>query len=939
MPKFAYRTRGQSSPQGKPKVYFCCHKEDFAPFFETISQEILELQNCAVWYDEEPEAPYEEESLLLDLSQMQLFVIPVTSRFLYQPCRAREVEFAYAFSHHIPVLPLMQESGLENAFNKICGDLQCLNKYDTDPTAIPYAEKLKNFLNSVLIGDEMAEKIRAAFDAYVFLSYRKKDRKYAQQLMRLIHENEFCRDIAIWYDEFLTPGENFNDSIKDALEKSKLFTLVVTPNLVNETNYVMTIEYPMALKEQKTVLPVELSPTDRQALKEKYEGIPDCTDSKDKEALSAAFLKAVQAMAIRENDSSPEHLFFIGLAYLGGVDVEVDHERAAALITSAADAGLPEAVGKLVNMYQNGETVPRDWNQVLFWQRKLADIYRRKYAETGEKEAERALFYALWHLGEWEQDRGLFADAESAFLEMYRISEENLERTKKTGYLRNLSVSCDLLGSAAEVCGDTENAVKWYEEALKAREIVLEKTSDPELAKRDLCVSYDKMGNFARDRGNLDEAETWYRKSFCLRKEMAEKNPSLQNRRNLTYCYHLLGDIEKERGNYTKAEEWYIKRTDLCSQLVEEENTDDLRYELSISYALLGLISENRIHYAEACAYYEQALFLKKELAEKQGTIQSLYDVSDLNIRLGNVLRQSGDYKEGRKRYEESLAVLEEIRKEIDTPQIYLELNDCYLFSGNLAEEEGNFDEAGAWYEKGRLISESLMKENPTVQAKRALLKVYKQFGGLELRMDRSAGVKKWYEKTLILSEDLSEETGAVSDRRELILCYMFFAKAAMDMGEIREAEEWLMKNLAVSRSLAEETGTVREWEAVADTYDWLAETAKTEGNKTAAKEWLEKSLTVYEKLAEETQRGDIYAAWAWVLYRFGVADQENTDWDAVRQAQDIFQELTEKYPDEADYKKKLIAVILTGINAPALSSEKGGEEDEWEWDDWEDNE
>ena len=62
---------------------------------------------------------------------------------------------------------------------------------------------------------------------------------------------KFCRDIAIWYDEFLIPGENFNDSIAAALEQSSLFALAVTPNLVNEPNYVMSIEYPMAKEAQK----------------------------------------------------------------------------------------------------------------------------------------------------------------------------------------------------------------------------------------------------------------------------------------------------------------------------------------------------------------------------------------------------------------------------------------------------------------------------------------------------------------------------------------------------------------------------------------------------------------------------------------------------------------------------------------------------------------
>ncbi|MCF0114870.1 MAG: toll/interleukin-1 receptor domain-containing protein, partial [Erysipelotrichaceae bacterium] len=221
-----YKTRGQSSPQGKAKIWFCCHPEDFKAYFEPICKEILDLQNCSIWYDEEPLSEYNEETFLSDLSQMRMMVVPVTSRFLYQSSRAREVEFSYAIEHHIPVLPLMQESGLESDFNRICGELQMLDKNKVDPTALPYEDKLKNFLNAILIGDKMAAKIREAFDAYVFLSYRKKDRKYAQELMRLIHENDFCRDIAIWYDEFLTPGENFNSEIGAALDKSKLFAMV-----------------------------------------------------------------------------------------------------------------------------------------------------------------------------------------------------------------------------------------------------------------------------------------------------------------------------------------------------------------------------------------------------------------------------------------------------------------------------------------------------------------------------------------------------------------------------------------------------------------------------------------------------------------------------------------------------------------------------------------
>ena len=206
MAKLGVKTRGNSSSQGKRRVWFCAHPMDYKTFFEPISEEILSKQNCAIYYDAEPEKDWDAESFYADLSQMNLFVMPVTTRLLTTDNRALTVEFVYAQEHHIPVLPLMQESGLEELFNQKCGDIQFLVKNERDVTAISYDEKLEKFLSSVLIGDELAEQVRNAFDAYIFLSYRKKDRKYAQELMHLIHENDFCRDIAICYDDFLTPG-------------------------------------------------------------------------------------------------------------------------------------------------------------------------------------------------------------------------------------------------------------------------------------------------------------------------------------------------------------------------------------------------------------------------------------------------------------------------------------------------------------------------------------------------------------------------------------------------------------------------------------------------------------------------------------------------------------------------------------------------------------
>lgn len=370
------------NPQGRPKVYFCCHPNDFDNYFELISNEILEKQKCTIWYAENEDERNDE--YLSNLKEFQLFVMPVTTNLLCTENVALDVEFNFAIENHIPVLPLLQEPGLENLFNQKCGDLQFLDKQNTDITAISYSDKLDKYLSSVLIGDELAEKIRAAFDAYVFLSYRKKDRKYAQELMRLIHKNEFCRDIAIWYDEFLTPGENFNDSIIHAIQKSGLFVLTVTPNLVNEKNYVMNEEYPLAQKEGKIILPAEMVETNKKDLISSFKDIPECINARNEDEFSDTLLRSIKEIAIKENKKTPEHNFFIGLAYLNGIDVEVDRDKALNLIKGSAEENMIEAIRQLVQMYYTGIAVERDFQQASYWQKKKVALLEKFISESQE---------------------------------------------------------------------------------------------------------------------------------------------------------------------------------------------------------------------------------------------------------------------------------------------------------------------------------------------------------------------------------------------------------------------------------------------------------------------------------------------------------------------------------------------------------------------------
>ena len=383
MAAFLYKTKGGADPKGKPRVYFTCHPEDFEAYFTKIWEDISATHDVALYYTADMTQTLDPEHLETDLGQMNLVVVPVTWKLLSQPNRAMDADIAYARQENVPILPIMMEQGLDALYSKPekFGKRQYLAPFASDLTAIRYEEKLKKHLESVLISDEMAKRVRAAFDAYIFLSYRKKDRKYANELMKLIHKNPEFRDIAIWYDEFLTPGESFAENIKRALENSKIFALLVTPNILEETdgkpNFVMAEEYPAAIKAEKAVLPAEMVKTDHDVLADKFPHIPDCADPQDEAAFKDRLLQSLQRIAISANNDDPEHNFLIGLAYLEGIDVEVNRDRGIEMITIAAEANLPEAMEKLYDIYRENLS----FGSEIEWAERIVDYYSDRYGE------------------------------------------------------------------------------------------------------------------------------------------------------------------------------------------------------------------------------------------------------------------------------------------------------------------------------------------------------------------------------------------------------------------------------------------------------------------------------------------------------------------------------------------------------------------------------
>lgn len=586
MAEFLVKTRGGASPKNKPRVYFTCHREDFSLYFNRICEDIFKTHDPAIYYTKDMNEPLDRSNIDIDLGRMNLFIVPVSLRLLKDRPRAMTTDIAFAKEHNIPILPFVMEPEIDDIYSSAenFGKRQYLSPNGYDATAISYEEKLRKSLDSILISDEMAGRIRAAFDAYVFLSYRKKDRGYANELMKIIHRIPGCRDIAVWYDEFLIPGESFIDNIERAMEQSKLVTLLVTPSLLEAGNFVMTEEYPAALRMGKEVLPTEMVATNHSELKEKFGGIPDPISTGDR-LFSDAFLNIVKSVAIRENDSEPEHNFLIGLAYLEGIDVEVDTARGIELITKAAEAELPEAMEKLRDMYFDGRGVEINYREAAKW----AELLGRKYTETLGAEHPKALdslnvlAVMLEAIGDHQSCIELTEELYGLFCHVH--GKEHPETV-------NL---LDILAAAYADIGNYDKALKISKEACELQEKILRKASK----KLETSVSPDKNSGgtphviSARlnlveryiETGDYQSAHQLCGETFVMCKDYLGDDHIA----TIT-CLGDLAVIYNAAGEYRDAFEINEMLYRKCRQIFGEGNPKTLTYlnNLSTNYASLG---------------------------------------------------------------------------------------------------------------------------------------------------------------------------------------------------------------------------------------------------------------------------------------------------------------------------------------------------------------
>lgn len=645
-------TRGQTSPIGKQSVYFAASKKDFG-YLNDVARHILGHIDVAVYYDDQNNT---ENTTDGELWGMDLIVVVLSKDALNGMCDTFSRVIPRAYTKNIPILPLAVENGVGGPFSNFCSvnhmnKMHVLYPNKTEAASLSFSQKLQDYLKNTLVEHEDRERIYRNFSGSAFLSYRKTDRAYAIDLIKLIQRNEECRDCAIWYDEYLTAGESYDAEIKSYIDFCPVFLFLVTDNMIKEDNYAIREEYKRAKELDKHIIVVDMIAQNHTLPAyivegNRYIGLQDIGN------LPAVISEYIEKKAFTDEEEKWNHTYYLGLAYVHGIGVEKDETYGSVLVETAAQKGLLKAMKTMVDLCMRR----KDIQSTIMWQGCLKEYYEKVFRNREDLESLQEYVKNLSYQGSYYE---LIPDANGmleCFGETLSLLQEYNGWETDEEILDTAIIACDKLGnlcygewnpSDASTVELLQRAQQYYmlenSYALKYDSIVKSFR-----AKRYIYTSMMRIADIlSYTTTPIDEVIAEYKKVLVLMHQADDETPCHDSRADLFGCYQRLAELYV-RKSAELAMPYALKMLDYARQtwLEQYEMRRCLKYALALEFTAklqveLGEIKE-AIRNLNKATQAREAFFetrLKMGMKEKDTIYAMICDsflLFDLHLSQGN---------------------------------------------------------------------------------------------------------------------------------------------------------------------------------------------------------------------------------------------------------------------------------------------------------------
>lgn len=415
--------------------------------------------------------------------------------------------------------------------------------------------------------------------------------------MRTIHNIHSLRNVSIWYDEFISSGENWSGRIGEAIKNSDVFLLMITPSITETDNYVIREEYLAARKYNKKIVSAQkasssLHLVDKERLQHIFPELKIYVDGDNAEELE----KALFELGEYQEDSA-EQEFLIGMAFFNGIEVEKDNEKAISLILGAAKKNLPDAINKLADMYWNGDGIAVNYENSILCRKQLVELYEHNLAETKSSDDVLEYINVLEKLTSCLYDLNSFRDSMKygkklvAFLERISTSSQTFEFYK-------------YLGLAYDLCGKNGRRLGLFDESLKFTKkyyaFMLDRYNEDStvINYHNLAVVYERLGDTYYSIGDYEYAIEAYQKAVEINGEIDAELQSINSADALSASLLAVGDVYTRNKKFGRAKEFYVKAGVLRKRILDADDSimNRRQYgETLISKGTVLILEENII--------------------------------------------------------------------------------------------------------------------------------------------------------------------------------------------------------------------------------------------------------------------------------------------------------------------------------------------------------
>ncbi len=654
---FTPHTRGGTPGKNKPQAFLFASPGDTAEHAQLLDL-LLDMDcglNLCVWTADALPGSADLERL----GGMSLFVLAMTKRLAGEETEAAAQAVRFCYERKIPLLPVyyISPSGATEpagAFYRAASAAvgQRNGRLELDgprASAQDFKDQFTRKLHTLVMSDELSEEIRRdAFRKQIFLSYRKKDRQQALAVMKAIHDLPLCESLAIWFDDFLIAGQDFNEEILKQLLDSDAFALTVTDSLTEtdkngRKNYVQREEWPRAAQsktEEKRIL-VEAEKTDRGKLSSEMDPpVEDTIPVGDRKMLQNAILRA-QLLDGPARTPTARQKYLLGMAYLSGIRVEKDEPRALRLLNEAAGSGCGEAALQLGFMYLARVGVERDNDEALRWKERAFDLAEQQFASDALQALELAHTVAFGSDGltlmEFASDhpekardvcrrmRTMLKNAPDGVLD-----EETKQVRMAEAWVEESTIHFDKPALLSQ-----EKLSEYRQSAETGLRLLSALPSPDEEGRHQLAMACGNVGDIANWQNKPEEAEEAFRRGIRILEKLAEETGSIVYRRSLAGFWDSLGNLYRERMEWDKAREAFRSGLRLSEEICAERGLPNDMEGLAIALHNYGA-------YLEDTAEGEKLMIRAVELLEKcvEEDPQDPYLRQELESFRGNLQKQ-----------------------------------------------------------------------------------------------------------------------------------------------------------------------------------------------------------------------------------------------------------------------------------------------------------